>query len=353
VFLRNLQTLVLVLAIVLGVVVVVVVVQQQTGPPPDTGITEPGEYLLCFWNVENFFDDQRSPHEPRPDQEYDAWFADNPQILDLKLQRLSEALLKLNGGKGPDILALAEVESVRAAQLLKDRLNKGLADPALHYTHVLMKEVNAGRHIAPAVITRLPVAADRTRLLVKQLRILETHIQVQGKDLVLIASHWTSQLQKKAGLAGRDKYATQIYGRYKAMYLSNPEVDFLVCGDFNTTPDSEPVVNYLHAVAQRDQLPGPPHEPRLLNLFAARDPHQFGTYYYHGRWAIYDQILISPGLLDEQGWSCDPASAKTINMLYRPGDPTHQPWRFGSPHDRGPRGYSDHFPVTVRLKVNP
>jgi endonuclease/exonuclease/phosphatase family metal-dependent hydrolase len=352
VFTRNLQALVLVLAVVLGVVVVVVVSQQAAPPPSVSDTGSPGEYLLCFWNVENFFDDQLNSKEHGADKEYDTWFAENPQILNLKLQHLSEALLKLNGGKGPDIVALAEVESVRAAELLQERLNRGLSDPALSYTHVLMKEVKAGRHIATAVITRLPVAAGRTHLLDNHLRILETHIQVQGKDLVLIASHWTSQLQK-TGKNGRNKYASMIYGRYKAMYLSNPAVDFVACGDFNTNPQAESVVKQLHAVAGQSELPGPVGDPNLLDLFAARDPKSFGTYYYRGRWSIFDHILISPGMLDEQGWSCDPASAKTINTLYQPGDPHHQPWRFGSPHDRNARGYSDHFPVTVRLGVHP
>ena len=38
--------------------------------------------------------------------------------------------------------------------------------------------------------------------------------------------------------------------------------------------------------------------------------------------------------------------------LVRPGSTNHAPWRFGNEKDTGSgRGYSDHFPVTVRLKV--
>jgi hypothetical protein len=35
----------------------------------------------------------------------------------------------------------------------------------------------------------------------------------------------------------------------------------------------------------------------------------------------------------------------------RPGDKKHRPWRFGNEHEKHLRGYSDHFPVTVRLTV--
>ena len=113
------------------------------------------------------------------DRDYDPWFAHDPAALRLKLDHLSEALVKMNDGRGPDIMALVEVESVRAAELLRDALNSALkkkgADEALQYQNVLMKELTAGRHIAPAVITRLPVVRDRTRLLGRRLRRLVCH----------------------------------------------------------------------------------------------------------------------------------------------------------------------------------
>jgi endonuclease/exonuclease/phosphatase family metal-dependent hydrolase len=335
------------IALAAAAAVVVAAVWQKPQATPHAG--GEGEYLLCFWNVENLFDDHKDPDRPRDDREFDAWFADNPQILQQKLGKLSEALLGLNGGKGPDILAVAEVESPRAAALLQKALNDRL-DPALHYQHVLMKEVSVGRHIAPAILTRLPVVGDRTRLLDKHLRILEGHIKVKGHDLVVIASHWTSRL--RGGGGGREKYATRIYGQYKAMYLSNPAVDLLVCGDFNDNPSDESVIKHLHTVADRRDLVKKEGGPWLLNLFAGKDPHQFGTLYDRGKWGIFDQILISPGLLDDQGWSCDPASAQVVNSLCRPGDRQHRPWRFGSPHSQAERGYSDHFPVTVKLRVH-
>jgi hypothetical protein len=66
---------------------------------------------------------------------------------------------------------------------------------------------------------------------------------------------------------------------------------------------------------------------------------------------IFDHLVVSPGLLDNEGWSCDPNTVRTINTLTKPGDRLGRPWRFGGEKDAGPRGYSDHFPVTVRLKV--
>jgi len=309
-------------------------------------------YLFCFWNVENFFDDRNDSRKGPGDKEYDGWFADNPQILKLKLAKLTDALLRLNGGKGPDILALAEVESLRAAELLQQALNARLPDPSLHYQNILMKEVAGGRHIATAIITRLPAAKNRTRLHGKRQRILEGHIEVVGHDLVVFASHWTSRLNQGSE-RGRASYADSIYGSYHAMHKSNPAVDVLICGDFNDTPQDESVTKHLHATGDVQAVLRGGDPPLLLDLFADKDPSAgFGTHFYR-KWIIFDHLVASPGLLDRAGWSCEPDSVQTVHTLYRPADRQKRPWRFGGERERGERGYSDHFPVTVRLKVQP
>src|SRR5258708_5326299 len=117
-------------------------------PRPVSGQAPADGYLFCFWNVENLFDDHLDHREQKGDREFDTWFARDPQALHQKLDHLSQALIDLNDGKGPDILAVAEVESVRAAELLREALNRRIADPAFSYSSVLMKNLDAGRHIA-------------------------------------------------------------------------------------------------------------------------------------------------------------------------------------------------------------
>jgi endonuclease/exonuclease/phosphatase family metal-dependent hydrolase len=255
----------------------------------------------------------------------------------------------MNHGNGPDILALAEVESERAAELLRDALNAKLRASAVPYKHVLYLDPHGGRHIATAILTRLPVTGDRTRLHGRRQRILEGHIHVNGHDLVVLASHWTSRVSDPEG-EDRDHYGDACYGVYRAMYTSNPKVDFLVCGDFNDPPDDDSVTRHLHAVS-----PAAFHrrsaEPILMDLFADKVGGRVGTHFYHGKWSCFDQICISPGLLDNEGWSCDPGSARIVDDLT--SDERGRPHRFGNEHDKSARGWSDHFPVTVRLRVAP
>jgi endonuclease/exonuclease/phosphatase family metal-dependent hydrolase len=233
--------------------------------------------------------------------------------------------------------------------LLRDALNEKLRDFTPPYKAVLYRDPHGGRHIANAIITRLPVAADRTQLHGRRQRILEGHVRVHGHDLVVMATHWTSRVSDSEG-EGREHYGNAIYGVYRAMYRSNPKVDFLVCGDFNDPPDEESVTKHLHAVGSSEFRRGS-SDPLLLDLFADKAGGNVGTHFYHGKWSCFDQICVSPGMLDNEGWSCDPSSARIVNDLT--ADERGHPHRFGNEHDRSSRGWSDHFPVTVHLHVSP
>jgi Endonuclease/Exonuclease/phosphatase family len=224
-----------------------------------------------------------------------------------------------------------------------------------------MKNVAAGRHIAPCVITRLPVVPQLTKLIGGgSLRILESHVSVNGHDLCILASHWTSQLKQKDGSdgdSGREKYAIKLYEAFREMNKKSNDADVIVCGDFNDTPDAEPVVKGLGAIADKTKVKPTPDEPFFLNLMAGKDPAKFGTLFYNGKPLIYDHVCASPGMLDGKGWSVDPDSVSVpTEGLTRVGATKRQPWRFEPPGREmkdADRGFSDHFPVLVRLKVGP
>lgn len=338
-------------------------------PSPAGPFRKTPEYLFCFWNVENLFDDHDDHHQNPVDRVFDQWFAEHPEIREKKYQNLSKALVALNDGRGPDILALAEVENVRAAELLRDALNAKLPRGAKHYEHVLMKNLAAGRHIAPAIITRLEVDSQRTRLHGSKLRILEGHVKAGGHDLTIMATHWTSRVVEEKGEhqgGHREKYAHEIYRVFRDSYAHDPGVDFLICGDFNDTPEDSSVKEGLRTVPINKANLRVKDNPVLINLFHDKNPADFGTHNYGGHWQIFDQIVVSPGLLDRRGWACEPESVKTIrtagsiHLTYQipprrggnEGDRSRErPNRFGNENDRFNRGFSDHLPVTVKLQV--
>jgi endonuclease/exonuclease/phosphatase family metal-dependent hydrolase len=333
---------------------------RPTAPPAGAAATPDGDILFCHWNFENLFDDQDDPRR-QVDEEYDNWFARDAQVRQLKYQRLAEALLRLRDGRGPDIIAGNEVESLRAAELLCEELNRRLPAEVPPYQHVAFVELkDAGRHMAPCVISRLPLR--EARLLGRRQRILEVLVSHNGYDLVLINSHWTSQLSDKGNdpTRGRGAYATVIAERFRHWYQQRPDIDLLLCGDFNTPPDDPLLRERLGITDRREELQGPP--PRLFGLMMGKPADRYGTIYYSGKLPdghhfsgplIYDQIAVSPGLLDDHAWTCLPETLEVpTEGLVRTGTRHRQPWRFGGPGDQPfGRGYSDHLPVLLTLRV--
>jgi len=95
--------------------------------------------------VENLFDDE---HDPAARDADEKWFADDPAAFRAKVDHLADGLLKMNGGVGPDIACLVEVESDRAATALKDAVNAKLQAAGRgdrSYQSVLFKVDHTGR----------------------------------------------------------------------------------------------------------------------------------------------------------------------------------------------------------------
>ena len=328
-------------------------IPRGAAPPPPAAPTEleppaeaaPGVYLFCTWNVENLYDDR---DDPRLRDTAEDYFGTHPEVLDRKLDLLARALLLQGEGRGPDILAVVEVENRRAAEMLRDALNAKLP-PGLHYTGIAQRDNPTGRRFGPAVLTRLAVLDARTRANAGGRRILEAHLSAGGPELVVLASHWTSRL-RDGDEPKRAAYADALYNSYRGLATLDPEVDLILCGDFNDEPDDPSLTDHLHATADPSAVvPGGDY---LLDLMAGRDPRAFGTYYHAGNWSILDHIVASPGLLDPAGWRVDPDSLRVEAPSSLRSGAAGYPRRFGNANNRNPRGPSDHFALTVKLRLS-
>lgn len=331
-------------------------------PDPESGkiifdVEKYPEISFVFWNVENFFDDQLTHHNGTADAPYDRMFSQNTELFREKLDHLAQVLLKVNDGRGPDILGLAEVETgSRSVEALRERLNKSLPAEAAKYQYIQQKDPEGGRAIMTAVLSRIPLRGFRTQLWGKRLRILKTEVDnPKGGNkapLILVVSHWTSRVSDKEG-SGRAKYGDQIHGQVRAILTANPAADLLVCGDFNDDPNEPSVRGHLKALESPQELFAQnPQTGSLLNLFGGFRPGQPGTHYYSGAWYQFDQIAVSPGMLDKKGWGLVPESQHIVRFPPNLNKKGH-PLAFGSEKHKGVRGVSDHLPVGVKLRVLP
>ena len=308
--------------------------------------------LFCAWNVENLFDDRDDPTNHDQDED---WFAHDPEAFGRKVAALRDAVLLHNDGRGPDVLAMVEVESRRSVEALRDSLNAVLPQ-AWRYTGIVQRDDRTGRRFAPAVLTRLAVREDLTRGPPDfgDRRILEAHLETDGVPLVVLVAHWKSRLGgKEETEVRRISYADSLYDRYLSLRKRTPGLDVILSGDFNDGPSEPSLVEHLHAVADPKLVREEDAEPSLLDLVADPSLAGEGTYFFGGRWEFLDHILAAPELLDGRGWSIRPETLRVGDFRALRRGAKGAPWKFGGPKSTSPRGYSDHFALSVRLILNP
>jgi endonuclease/exonuclease/phosphatase family metal-dependent hydrolase len=126
--------------------------------------------------------------------------------------------------------------------------------------------------------------------------------------------------------------------RIQEILARDAGADVLVMGDFNDEPGDASLERGLGDV--------------VLNLAAPSKAAGLGTTKFQGRWELFDQILVSPGLERAPGWKVSPASFRIAgDALLRVGRHADAPpCRFVFKDRIDPRGFSDHFPVLVELE---
>ena len=117
-------------------------------------------------------------------------------------------------------------------------------------------------------------------------------------------------------------------------------------GDFNDDPTDESVAIHLNALAYKDAL----KEKDLYNPLAVNHKNGTGTLYYRGNWNLFDQMIISQGLLNAKNtYQYDTAYIyNKAHLIQQDGDfKGHLLRTFGGKTYLN--GYSDHLPVYMVL----
>jgi len=311
-----------------------------------------GELHVAFWNVENLFDTEDDP-TVEGDEEFTPtgpkqW---TKERLDNKLLNLSRAIMDMNGRKGPDVLGLAEVENrwvveelVKALKPLdrdyrivhKDSPSSRGIDCALIYDAKVFTLVNARFHFVKAGNTR---------------DIVEAELQDVGKRrLTVFVNHWPSRRSEngKPNDELRRIAGDTLRRRIDEILKQDPDADLVALGDFNDNPDDPSVRKHLGSSPDAKTL-----QPReLFNTSAtlqkddAGNPQ--GTLVFMNKWDLFDQVIVSSGLLDQKGFTWKSSEIfKPPYLIFTPKKPGDipRPNRSYSGNLYHKTGYSDHLPV--------
>ncbi|HVJ65328.1 MAG TPA: hypothetical protein VM901_08740 [Bdellovibrionota bacterium] len=293
-----------------------------------------------------------------------------PEKLNKKLDSLTSVLQTVANGKGPDILAMQEVENLN---VLNHWMKRSLRE--MGYREVILIEGPDSRGIDGAIISKLPLSgtpkyhdflsklsaeealsgfmsAQAEKLFVgghgKAKRgILEARFDVGGgRDLTVLSNHWPSQANPSSERNEIAKLLSEVGTKAAA------EGRMLISmGDYNTIDTDKP-----HGI--NDWVI---NKKRKVHFLDARAEHNLeagahsdilpGSHWYKGEYAALDKILLLEPTAAEMcpDWS----SFNVINeefMMIKASEGPHKlrPKRFDF---KTAEGFADHLPITLDLNL--
>lgn len=162
--------------------------------------------------------------------------------------------------------------------------------------------------------------------------------------------HLPSKLGGRKAVSDRECVALFLKEHVDSVISLRTNPNVLVMGDFNSGPDSPPLIEILKAETA-ENISNPVSE-NLYNLHASRLQ---GSYKYNGEWDTIDQILVNGNLLDADNYMSTSYSASGIAV--RPflleddiafGGKKPRRTYFGMKYLGG---FSDHLPVYARFLI--
>lgn len=320
------------------------------------------QHYLAWWNVENLFNAKNDPDrseklERALGKELNGWTA---SVLNKKLDQIASIIMQMNGGAGPDILGVCEVEDKKVLNKLIEKLAPlGRSYDCAHADTQDERGIDVAfiydtaqyRVKSDEIFNHFILRRNATRDLLQ----VSFLTKPNNNRLVLIGNHWPSRsggeltsepyrIMAAETLAYFHERVIQIHGRHQAV---------AALGDFNDEPFNRSLVEYALSERQERRVKSlRSRNPYLLNLMWNLMGQGAGTHYYGGIPGMLDQILVNrPLLRTDSPFKLDVASADILRFpetLTSLGEPR----RFGRPSQRSSfddQGYSDHFPIAVVL----
>jgi predicted extracellular nuclease len=323
----------------------------------------PSTHYVAWWNLENLFDEENAPADRRPDKVFRAIQKDiagwTPERRDRKIAQLASVIVQMNGGKGPDVLGVCEVENRFVLDLLAAAVKDLL--PARSYSIVHADTDDArGIDVAflfdPDVLTVPPDAVffhvvmrrNATREIV-QVNFLTT----KGRRWSLFGNHWPSRSGGQFESAGFREIAgeTLSYFHQRTLEVHGVDTPVLAMGDFNDEPFDTSLVTHALSTRQRRKVVEA-DIPRLWNLTWTVMGEPEGTFYFDNQPNQLDQFLANKNMATEDA----PIAVlpETMEIIRFDGMFSTGTYRRPIPYGGmgkpvNENGFSDHFPIGIQI----
>lgn len=317
-------------------------------------------YGAGFYNLENLFDtchdEGKRDYDFLPTGSY-RW---NGLKYTHKLRNLARVLADMGTDVLPNVgcafIGVSEVENSRALddlvaqEPLRARNIKYVhiegpdrrgVDCAMLYNPLLFKVT--GQKLLPYIPAEEKDSSFVTR------GFLTVSGELAGEPVTVIVCHWPSRF---SGSPYRERAAELVKDVKDSIVRVNPETKIFVMGDMNDDPTNKSMKDILRARPEvKDVGEGDMYNP-WYNILVKQGT---GTLAYNGSWNLFDQIVMTPNLLDKGGKKDFSTLKFWKNQIFRRDYLFQTEGRYkGNPkrtHAGGVwlDGYSDHLPVVVYL----
>ena len=317
-------------------------------------------YAVGFYNQEYLFDtchdDGMIDSEFLPTGSY-RW---NGLKYTHKLRNMARALADMGTDKLPGVgcavIGLSEVENSKVLDDLTAQ--EPLRARGYKYVHIEgpdVRGIDCAMLYNPALFTvkdtklvpYVPAASMKSDY--KTRGFLTVSGEMAGEPVAVIVCHWPSRF---ANSPYREHAAAQVKVIKDSLLKANPAMKVMVMGDLNDDPTNKSVKDVLGATGDVKKVKeGMMYNP-WYNLLVKEGT---GTLSYQGSWNLFDQILLTPNMVNTDGKKDFSTLKYWTRQIFRRDYLMNNEGRYkGTPkrtHASGIwlDGYSDHLPVVVYL----
>ena len=317
-------------------------------------------YAVGFYNQENLFDTchdaGKNDSEFLPNGSY-RW---NGLKYSHKLRNMARVLADMGTDVLPDVgcaaIGLSEVENSKVLDDLTAQ--EPLRARGYKYVHIEgpdRRGIDCAMLYNPALFTvsdtkLVPYVPDESMPEDFATRgFLTVSGQMAGEPVTVIVCHWPSRF---SGSSYRERAAYLVKNLKDSIMRVNPDMKVMVMGDMNDDPTNKSMKDVLGAKGNiKDVKDGDMYNP----WYEILTKQGLGTLSYQGSWNLFDQIVLTPNLLDKDGKKDYSTLKFWKNQVFRRDYLFNTEGRYkGTPkrtHAGGIwlDGYSDHLPVVVYL----
>ena len=315
-------------------------------------------YAIGFYNVENLFDtthdEGKNDHDFTPNGSY-QW---NEMKYRHKLHNMASVLAEM----GTDVLPNVGCAAIGLAEVENDHVMNDLtAQPELaargyKYVHIEgpdRRGIDCALIYNPKLFTvrdtkLVPYVYDLPKDSTRATRgFLTVSGTLAGEHVTIVVCHLPS---RGAGSYYRELGGKQVKALKDSLLREDPKVKVLVMGDMNDDPTNKSMYECLSAKGEISEVGAIDMYNPWYNVLVKEGT---GTLQYQGKWNLFDQIIMTPNLLNKDGKKDFSELKFWKNQIFRRDYLFQESGKYKGNTKRTTAGgvwldgYSDHLPVVT------